>query len=173
MLKYDLMVELKYQMDVYNMGITYRDAIFDDVEALHKLLNDYAGEGLMLSRSRNSIYENIRDYIVAVEDAKVVGVGALHMVWDKLAEIRSLAIEHDYKSKNIGREIVRQLEEEGRRLGVETFFALTYQPGFFDKCGYTEVPNNSLPQKVWKECVHCPKYPYCDETAMIKKVEVA
>ena len=151
------------------MGIVYRGAIFSDVEPLHKLLNGYAGDGLMLSRSRNSIYENIRDYIVAVDSDNVVGVGALHMVWDRLAEIRSLAIVSDYKIHGIGRELVQRLEDGGRELGVETFFALTYQPGFFSKCGYTQVPNDSLPQKVWKECVHCPKYPYCDEIAMIKK----
>ena len=148
----------------------FRHAVFEDVEPLHKLLNDYAGEGLMLSRSRNSIYENLRDYIVAIEDGKLVGVGALHMVWNRLAEVRSLAIVPDNKNRNIGRELVKRLETEGKKLGVDTFFALTYQPGFFAKCGYNEVPNDSLPQKVWKECVHCPKYPYCDETAMIKRV---
>ena len=148
----------------------YRDAVFADVEPLHKLLNDYADIGQMLPRSRNSIYENIRDYIVAVEGEQVVGVGALHMVWDKLAEIRSLAVLPGYENKGIGRELVVLLEEEGRRLGVETFFALTYQPVFFDKCGYKNIPNDSVPQKVWKECVHCPKYPYCDEIAMMKTV---
>ncbi len=155
------------------MDIKYRGATFDDVEELHKLLNDYAQEGLMLPRSRNSIYENIRDYIVAVagEEEKVVGVGALHMVWDRLAEIRSLAIIHECHKMGIGREIVLLLEKYGVELGVETFFALTYQPGFFDKCGYNQVPNDSLPQKVWKECVHCPKYPYCDEIAMVKSAK--
>ncbi|MDR3348533.1 MAG: N-acetyltransferase [Acidaminococcales bacterium] len=148
--------------------IQYRGAIFADVEALHGLLNGYAAAGLMLSRSRNSIYENLRDYIVAVDMGKVVGVGALHMVWDKLAEVRSLAVVNERKKQNIGREIVCRLETGGRLLGAETFFALTYQPGFFAKCGYRQVPNDSLPQKVWKECVYCPKYPYCDEIAMIK-----
>ncbi|MDR2005978.1 MAG: N-acetyltransferase [Acidaminococcales bacterium] len=150
--------------------VQYRGANFADVEALHELLNGYAAAGLMLSRSRNSIYENLRDYIVAVDADKVVGVGALHMVWDKLAEVRSLAVVNEHKKQNIGREIVSRLETGGRQLGVETFFALTYQPGFFGKCGYRQVPNDSLPQKVWKECVYCPKYPYCDEAAMIKHV---
>lgn len=154
------------------MEISYRDAVFSDAEDIHKLLNGYAAEGLMLSRSRNSIYENLRDYIVAVDGDKVIGVGALHMLWERLGEVRSLAIASDYKKKNIGREIVRRLEEEGRRLGVETFFALTYQPGFFAKCDYAEIPNDSVPQKVWKECVHCPKYPYCDEVAMMKKIKL-
>jgi amino-acid N-acetyltransferase len=149
--------------------VQYRGANFGDVEALHRLLNGYAAEGLMLPRSRNNIYENLRDYLVALEDGAVVGVGSLHMVWDKLAEVRALAVVNEHKCRNVGREIVSRLETGGRQLGVETFFALTYQPAFFDKCGYQQVPNDSLPQKVWKECVYCPKYPYCDEIAMIKR----
>ena len=77
--------------------ITYRQAKFDDVENIHKLLNDYAKEGLMLPRSRNAIYENLRDYIVAVQGSHLVGCGALHFVWDRLAEIRSLAIDPELK----------------------------------------------------------------------------
>jgi len=79
--------------------IVYRKATFDDAEHIHKLCNYYASIGLMLPRSRNSIYENLRDYIVAVEDDKVLGCGALHFVWDRLAEIRSLAIDADHKKK--------------------------------------------------------------------------
>lgn len=150
----------------------YKQLTFSEVEQVHKLLNDYAKEGLMLSRSRNSIYENINDYIIAVKEDEVIGVGALHMVWDRLAEIRSLAIKAEYRKQNIGREIVDCLEAKGIKLGVETFFSLTYQPGFFEKCNYERVPNDILPQKVWKECVHCPKYPYCDEIGMLKKVNI-
>jgi amino-acid N-acetyltransferase len=84
--------------------------------------------------------------------------------------VRSLAVADACRRQNIGREIVSRLEEGGKEMGVETFFALTYQDGCFAKCGYRQVPNDSLPQKVWKECVYCPKYPYCDETAMIKHV---
>ncbi len=150
------------------MSIIYRDATFNDVENMHKLLNDFANVGLMLPRSRNSIYENIRDYVIAVDEDKVVGVGALHMVWERLAEIRSLAVVDYCQKSGIGRKIISLLEEEGHRLGVKTFFTLTYQPGFFAKCGYTQVERDSMPQKVWKECVHCPKYPYCDEIALVK-----
>ncbi len=152
------------------MEIIYRKATFDDVEPMHKLLNDFAAKGLMLPRSRNSIYENIRDYVIATVGGELVGVGAVHMVWDRLAEIRSLAVAEGYQKTGIGKEIVSLLEEAGHDLGVKTFFTLTYQPGFFAKCGYTQVERDSMPQKVWKECVHCPKYPYCDEIALVKQV---
>ena len=90
--------------------IIYRQAKFSDVENLHRLLNDYAREGLMLPRSRNSIYENLRDFVVAVENNRLLGCGALHFVWDKLAEVRSMAIEPSLKKQGIGRKIVKTLE---------------------------------------------------------------
>ncbi len=148
--------------------IKYRSANFSDVENMHKLLNDYAREGLMLPRSRNSIYENLRDYIVAVENNRLVGCGALHFVWGRLGEIRSLAIVPEKKGTGIGRKIVELLEEDGVNRGVKMFFALTYQPGFFAKCDYIETEKEKLPQKVWKECVYCPQYPYCNEIALVK-----
>ncbi len=148
--------------------IKYRSANFSDVKNMHKLVNDYAREGLMLPRSRNSIYENLRDYIVAVENDRLVGCGALHFIWDRLGEIRSLAIAPEKKGTGIGRKIVEMLEEEGIKLGVTVFFALTYQQGFFSKCNYVETERDKLPQKVWKECVYCPQYPYCNEIAFVK-----
>ena len=150
--------------------VNYRRAVFDDVEALHQLLNGYAAQGLMLARARNHLYENLRDYLVAEEDGAVLGAGALHMVWDKLGEIRSLAVAGEHQKQNIGHELVSRLEADGLVVGVRTFFAFTYQPGFFGKCGYHKVSHDTLPQKVWKECVYCPKYPYCDEVAMIKHI---
>ena len=101
--------------------VIYRSATFDDVEKLHKLLNDYAAEGLMLPRSRNSIYENLRDYVVAVENNHVIGCGALHFVWDRLAEIRSLAVDPERKTQGIGRKMVELLEAEGIERGVDMF----------------------------------------------------
>lgn len=148
--------------------VIYRSATFDDVEKLHKLLNDYAAEGLMLPRSRNSIYENLRDYVVAVENNHVIGCGALHFVWDRLAEIRSLAVDPERKTQGIGRKMVELLEAEGIERGVKMFFTLTYQPGFFAKCDYIETAKEKLTQKVWKECVYCPQYPYCNELAFVK-----
>ena len=111
--------------------ITYRQATFDDVENIHKLLNDYAREGLMLPRARNAIYENLRDYIVAIENNRLIGCGALHFVWDRLAEIRSLAVDPERKTSGIGRNIVHLLEKEGMERGTSPAFlpsAITLKP---------------------------------------------
>lgn len=148
----------------------YRKATFKDVEAIHKLVNDYAEKGVMLPRSRNVLYETLRDMILAEDGGSIAGVGALHLVWDELAEIRTMAIAPDYMKQGIGREIVQLLIKEAYTLGIKTLFTLTYQPGFFAKLGFAEIPKEQLPHKVWKECINCAKFPNCDEIAMIRKI---
>lgn len=147
----------------------YRKATFADIEAIFALVNDYAGDGVMLARSRNTLYETLRDMIVAEDDAgEIVGVGGLHILWDRLAEIRTMAVSPRLTRHGIGGEIVRRLMAEGRTLGVEKFFTLTYKPGFFQTLGFHTVTKDALPQKVWKDCIDCPKFPNCDEIAMVK-----
>ena len=111
----------------------YRKPTFADVEKIYDLVNAYAGDGLMLARSRNSLYEFLRDMIIAEVDGELIGVGALHMVWDELAEIRTLAVSPKMKRSGVGKTIVNMLIEEGKLLGVNTVFTLTYQPEFFGK----------------------------------------
>jgi amino-acid N-acetyltransferase len=151
-------------------AMIYRKPTFKDIEAIHKLVNDYAEKGLMLARSRNVLYETLRDMVVAEEDGQIVGIGALHLVWDELAEVRALAVAPETVKKGVGRELVAKLTEEAQELGVKTLFALTYQPGFFAKQGFAEADKDRLPHKVWKECINCPKFPNCDEVAMIKEL---
>lgn len=146
----------------------FRKAKMTDVEAIHRLINEYAQLGLMLARSRSSLYECLREYTVAEADGKVIGVGGLHILWGDLAEIRSLAIASEYAKMGIGKRLVGFLEEEANELGIPKIFALTYQPGFFAKCGFSEIANKELPPKVWKECINCPKFPDCDEYALVK-----
>ena len=145
-----------------------RKGTMADVEAIRTLINDYAEQGLMLPKARSVIYENIREYIIAEEGGQVVGVGGLHILWHDLAEVRSLAVAESQRGKGLGRQIVAALEAEAKGLGVTRCFALTYQKDFFTRCGYQLVENKELPQKVWTECINCPKFPDCDEYAMVK-----
>ncbi|MFC2460241.1 MAG: N-acetyltransferase [Selenomonas noxia] len=146
----------------------YRKARFDDIESIFGLVHIYAAQGEMLPRSRNTLYENLRDMVIAESGSEVVGVGALHIMWDRLAEVRMMAIAPAYMRRGIGTEIVRWLLDEGDALGIEKVFTLTYKPDFFRKLGFISISREELPQKVWKECIDCPKYPNCDEIAMIK-----
>ncbi|HHY60712.1 MAG TPA: N-acetyltransferase [Clostridia bacterium] len=147
-----------------------RKAVIGDVPQIQNLINFYAEQGLMLARSLSSLYGGIREFIVAEKNARIIGVGALHIVWGDLAEIRSLAIAQDYVKNGLGSRIVQALVEEARQLGVPQVFTLTYQPGFFEKCGFHVIDKEELPNKVWKDCLDCVKFPNCDEIALLKKL---
>ena len=150
----------------------YRKATFDDIEQIFAIVNDYASDGVMLARSRNTLYETLRDMVVAEdEQGTIVGVGGLHILWDRLAEIRTMAVSPRLTRRGIGAEIVKRLLEEGRKIGVTKFFTLTYKPGFFQTLGFHNVTKETLPPKVWKDCIDCPKFPNCDEIALIREEE--
>ena len=146
----------------------YRHATFAEVEAIFTLINNFALEGLMLSKSYSTLYEILPEFVVAIdtESQKVAGCGALHCTWAELAEIRSLAVSKDFQRNGIGGEIVKRLLEDGKKLGVKKFFTLTYNTKFFESVGFEIVPKETLPQKIWSDCLSCPKFPKCDEIAM-------
>jgi amino-acid N-acetyltransferase len=144
-----------------------RKATLSDVKGIQSLINQHADTGQMLPRTLNEIYEHLRDFHVYVEDGSIVGVCALHVSWDGLAEIRSLAVRHDRVKRGIGRSLVRQCLAEAEMLQVERVFVLTYQNGFFRKLGFTEVDKKELPHKIWTDCLNCVKFPDCDESSLI------
>ena len=148
--------------------IHYRKATFADVDEIHDLIASYAAQGVMLPKPHSTLYEALREFVVAVdaESKKIVGVGAMHLTWNELAEVRSMAVHENYSRQGIGSSIVKKLLEEGQTLGVKNFFTLTYRPEFFKSLGFTTTTKESLPHKIWKECIDCPKFPNCDEIAM-------
>jgi amino-acid N-acetyltransferase len=143
-----------------------RKALIPDVKIIHKLLLTYAKDGLMLSRSLSEIYEAIRDFYVFEQDGQVVGTVCLHICWEDLAEVRSLAVAEESGGRGIGRQLVQACLEEGRQLGLRRLFALTYKPLFFGKLGFVEIEKAQLPHKIWGDCIKCAKFPECDEIAM-------
>lgn len=151
--------------------ILYRHAKLSDVEEIIAVINKYAEQGLMLPRTRSTLYEGIREAVVAVENDRIIGTGSLHIIWDDLAEIRSLAVEQAHQGKGIGRRIVELLLHEAIELHCPTVFTLTYQVDFFKHLGFRLVNKEDMPQKVWKDCIHCVKFPNCDENAMILKLD--
>src|SRR5690554_3403744 len=153
--------------------VTFRKARMTDVENLHALINSYAGQGLMLPRSRSMIYESLREFTVVEEDGEFLGTGGLHIIWEDLAEIRALALKAEAMGRGLGRKLVEKLLAEARELGIPRVFALTYQREFFEKCGFRLINKEQMPHKVWKECINCPKFPNCDEHAMMIEVFVA
>ena len=148
--------------------LNYRRAKFSDVEEIFDLIAGYASQGIMLPKPHNVLYEVLREFIVAedVETKKVVGVGALHLTWNEIAEVRSMAVHPNFKRQGIGGEIVKKLLRDGLEVGVKKFFTLTYSPEFFQSLGFKITTKESLPHKILKECIECPKFPNCDEIAM-------
>jgi amino-acid N-acetyltransferase len=143
-----------------------RKARIADSKPIHKLLLTYAREGLMLSRSLPDIYESIRDFYVFEEGGETIGTVCLHICWDDLAEVRSLAVAGSHEGRGLGRQLVQACLDEARELGLKKVFALTYKPGFFGKLGFREIEKSQLPQKIWGDCMKCAKFPECDEIAM-------
>ncbi|RJQ50695.1 MAG: N-acetyltransferase [Nitrospiraceae bacterium] len=149
-------------------GYRFQKATIKDAKTIHTLVNQFAGKDEMLPRALNEIYENIRDFFICLEDGRIVGVAALHVLWEDLAEIRSVAVADNYQRKGIGGKLVKQCLREARGLGLKKVFALTYHPGFFRGLGFHDVDKNSLPQKIWGECLKCHKFPECNELAVIR-----
>lgn len=148
-----------------------RKARIPDIRIVHRLINDFAKKGEMIPRSMNDLYENIRDLFVCEKDGEIKGVCALHILWEDLAEIRSLAVRKDAQRLGIGGRLIRTCLKEARKLGIGKVFALTYHPDFFKRFGFVEIDKTKLPHKIWGECLRCPKFPECDEVAVIKEFD--
>ena len=142
-------------------------AKIQDIPQIHRLINDYAGKGEMLARPLSELYEDIRDYFVIKEGDDVLACGALHVSWSDLAEVRSVAVAEGRKNQGLGATLVAACLEEAAALGIKSVFCFTYQPAFFKRSGFVDVDKMELPRKVWTDCFRCPKFPNCDETALI------
>jgi amino-acid N-acetyltransferase len=144
-----------------------RKALTKDAVRIHQLVNDFAKQEVMLPRTLLSVYENIRDFHVAVDDGRVVGCSALHFTWGDMAEVRSLAVDPEAGGKGLGRALVEANIAEARTHGLVQVYAFTYVTGFFEKLGFRVVPHEEMPRKVWMDCVNCHKFNCCDEVAMV------
>jgi amino-acid N-acetyltransferase len=144
-----------------------RAAKVSDAEAICALVNYHAERGRMLHRSLESVYDSLRDFLVCHEDGQLVGCVALSVSWQDLGEIRSLAVAAGHEGQGIGRRLIAQAIEDAGNLGLKHLFALTYEPDFFAKLAFRVVDKETLPTKVWRDCIHCPKADACDEIAMV------
>lgn len=147
-----------------------RKATVRDVKAIHRLLKKHADRGELLPRALSDLYDAVRDFSVFEEKSSgsIIGVCALHVCWEDLAEIRSLAVCEQYQGEGIGSRFVTAALSEAHGLGIRRVFTLTYRPDFFNKHGFKIVAKATLPQKIWADCIKCVKFPDCDEIAMLK-----
>lgn len=148
-----------------------RKATINDVHQIKNLVNSYAEENMMLPRSLSELYENIRDFYIYEENGEIIGCGALHVTWEDIGEVLSLAVEPARTRQGIGSKILKACLEEARCLGIRKVITLTYVPDFFEKHGFVRVKKTTLPHKIWSMCIKCPKFPECDEIPLMKHVD--
>lgn len=143
-----------------------RNATIKDAKRIHELINRHAEVDRMLFASLSDIYERIQTFVVAEDDGQVVGCCAMQVLWENLAEVKSLAVDETSFGKGIGRSLVAGCLDKARGLGLKKVFTLTMEPVFFEKIGFVRVDMAKLPMKVWSDCANCPKQDHCDEIAL-------
>lgn len=147
-----------------------RKARIGDVKTIHRMINISSSKGEMLPRSLMDIYGSLRDFFVFLDDdtGEVLGICAMNIIWENLAEVRSLYVDENQRRRGIGRKLVEACISEAITLQLFRVFTLTYKEDFFAKLGFKCVDRKSLSEKIWSDCFKCPKYPdFCDEVAMI------
>ena len=147
-----------------------RNATLLDVPQIQEIINAHAGLGKMLFKNYAQLYESLRDFAVCERDGEIVGCAAVAIIWADMAEVRSLAVDSDHIGQGIGRQLVEWCLDECRRLGIRKLMSLTYEQRFFEKLGFAVVEKDTLPLKVWSDCVKCPKNLNCDEVAMVREL---
>ncbi len=147
-----------------------RKALVSDARTIYDLVESFARRGVLLHRSLSEIYDNIRDFFVYEEDGRIVGTCALHVCWEDMGEIRSLAVSEGVAGRGVGRRLVEACLEEARSLGLKKVFALTYKTSFFERMNFRSIDKEVLPQKIWGDCIRCVKFPNCDENAVLKEL---
>ena len=152
------------------MGVIRKPRL-TEIVVMKALLDEAAAEGQVLPRRLAEMFENARDFFVYVDSTGVVGgLTALHIDLVDLAEVRSLVVRNDLRGAGIGRRLVEAALEEARQVEIERVYTFTRIPEFFARLGFIEVDRAELPYKAFKDCLQCPLFPDCDETALIREL---
>jgi len=147
-----------------------RKATLEEVKVIYQLVMEEARLGHLLPRALSDLYDQMRDFSVTVDESsgEIVGCGALHIVWEDLAEIRSLVVKNTHQGKGLGKQLIEALLNEAGSMGAREVFVLTYRPALFERLGFRHVDKGQLPHKIWADCVRCAKFPECDEIALVR-----
>jgi amino-acid N-acetyltransferase len=132
--------------------VEIRRARTGDVRAIRALVDTYTSDRRLLSKATVTLYESVQEFWVASEpDGRVVGCGALHVMWEDLAEIRTVAVDPACRGRKIGHRIVSELLGVARELGVARVFCLTFETSFFGSFGFTEIDGAAVPHAVYEQ----------------------
>ena len=145
-----------------------RKAKLSDMKIIHRLIAEQAKSGHILARAISDLYSQVRDFSVLEESGEIVGCGSLHIVWEDLAEIKSLAVKTSHQGQRLGTQLIEALLEEARGMGIRRVFVLTYRQRLFERLGFSVMDKSQLPHKIWADCIRCTKFPECDEIALVR-----
>ena len=147
-------------------------AKLSDIPAMQEMVQSEVKDGVILNRSEDEVASNIRSYVLAKENGKLVGYTALHIHSKRLAEIRSLIVDESYRGQKVGQRMVEFTLQEAKEIGVEEdVLVLTYLPKFFEKLGFSEMNKELIPEhKIWADCIKCIHFPICNEIALVYKI---
>jgi amino-acid N-acetyltransferase len=143
-----------------------------DIPQMLALVAEEVKSGVILDRSADEIATNIRSYVLAKEEEKLVGYTALHIHSPRLAEVRSLIVDEAFRGRSVGKQMVQFALKEAKELGLEEVLVLTYLPQFFLKMGFEEIAKESIPeQKIWADCIKCIHFPVCNEVSLMYRID--
>lgn len=149
-------------------ALRIRKATLPDAEHVHTLISAYSGDGTLLPRTLPEVCENIRDFVVLLQDQTIIGCGALHLYGTHLAEIRSITVSPAAQGRGGGGLLVKALLNEAKRHRVKCICLFTRKPDFFAQQGFSIARREDLPDKLYKDCHVCPRLHRCDEVAMVR-----
>lgn len=147
-----------------------RKAHLGDIKTIHHLISEQAQFGHILARAMSELYTQVRDFSVDIQDNghEIIGCGSLHVVWEDLAEIRSLAVKTAAQGQGIGSRLIEALMQEAKEMGIQKVFVLTFRTTLFERLGFEQMDKSLLPHKIWADCIRCTKFPECDEVALVR-----
>jgi amino-acid N-acetyltransferase len=152
-----------------NNSLILRKAAITDIKIIHQFLLKASEEGLLLPRPLSDLYNHVREFFVFddANNGRMAGCSALSVIWEDIAEVRSLFVHKDYRRLGLGGRLVQACLEEAVSFGLNKIFTLTYQEDFFRQAGFKVIKKEVLPNKIWADCINCAKFPDCDEIAML------
>ena len=133
------------------MSALVRGAKTSDIKKIRLIVDTYASERKLLSKETVTLYENVQEFTVAEVNGEVVGCGALHVLWEDLAEVRTVAVIKEWQGKKIGHAILEHILVKAKELGVKKVFCLTFETKFFGAHGFTEIQGAPVEPDVYAQ----------------------
>ena len=133
------------------MSVTIRAAKTSDIKAIRTIIDTYSLQRRLLSKETVKLYEDVQEFFVAEKDSAIIGCGALHVLWEDLGEVRTVAVMEDFRGQKIGHQIMEAIIKRAQSLGLKRLFCLTFETEFFGKHGFNEIHGAPVEPEVYQQ----------------------